>query len=154
MHPVWCLDSFISANRRRVALTPSKNTKNTHQITFFSQLLFSSPLISFLSFLFFFQSCQNKVISTQKKKNLPKLNDFSFEIAIDHLDKDLSGNKKKKNRELISEMFGLFCHSGHINPRINSTWPSCQRGARQTADESSEILPGIKKNANICFRIS
>lgn len=42
-------------------------------------------------------------------------------------------------------MFGLFCHSGHINPRINSTWPSCQRGARQTADESSEILPGIKK---------
>lgn len=148
MHPVWCLDSFISANRRRVALTPSKNT---HQITFFSQLLFSSPLISFLSFLFFFQSCQNKVISTQKKKNLPKLNDFSFEIAIDHLDKDLSGNKKKKNRELISEMFGLFCHSGHINPRINSTWPSCQRGARQTADESSEILPGRKKKRQHLF---
>ena len=149
MHPVWCLDSFIIANRRCVALTPSK--KNTPK-NFFSQLLFSSPLIFF--FFLFFQSCQNKVISTQKKKKIPKLNDFSFEIAIDHLDKDLSGEKKI---EVISEMFGLFCHSGHINPRINSTWPSCQRGARQTADESSEILPGIKKknkNANICFRIS
>lgn len=153
MHPVWCLDSFISANRRRVALTPSKNTKHTPKNFFFpAAFLLSAYFFSF--FLFFFQSCQNKVISTQKKKNLPKLNDFSFEIAIDHLDKDLSGNKKKKYRELISEMFGLFCHSGHINPRINSTWPSCQRGARQTADESSEILPGIKKTANICFRIS
>lgn len=152
MHPVWCLDSFISANRRRVALTPSKNT---HQRTFFSQLLFSSPLISFLFFFVLLPKLSEQSdIDAKKKRNLPKLNDFSFEIAIDHLDKDLSGNKKKKNRELISEMFGLFCHSGHINPRINSTWPSCQRGARQTADESSEILPGIKKNANICFRIS
>lgn len=153
MHPVWCLDSFISANRRRVALTPSKNTKHTPKNFFFP----AAFLLSAYFFSFFFvlpKLSEQSDIDAKKKRNLPKLNDFSFEIAIDHLDKDLSGNKKKKNRELISEMFGLFCHSGHINPRINSTWPSCQRGARQTADESSEILLGIKKNANICFRIS
>lgn len=154
MHPVWCLDSFISANRRRVALTPSKNTKHTPKNFFFP----AAFLLSAYFFSFFFvllpKLSEQSDIDAKKKRNLPKLNDFSFEIAIDHLDKDLSGNKKKKYRELISEMFGLFCHSGHINPRINSTWPSCQRGARQTADESSEILPGIKKNANICFRIS
>lgn len=150
MHPVWCLDSFISANRRRVALTPSKNTKHTPKNFFFP----AAFLLSAYFFSFFFvlpKLSEQSYIDAKKKRNLPKLNDFSFEIAIDHLDKDLSGNKKKKYRELISEMFGLFCHSGHINPRINSTWPSCQRGARQTADESSEILPGIKKKRQHLF---
>lgn len=42
-------------------------------------------------------------------KSPPKLND-SFEIAIDHRDKDLSEMKTD------NYTVGPFCHSGHINP--------------------------------------
>lgn len=77
MHPVWCLDSFISANRRRVALTPSKNTKHTPKNFFFpAAFLLSAYFFSFFFVLLPKLSEQSDIDA--KKKKPPKTERLFF----------------------------------------------------------------------------